>query len=105
MESGQDPWRPAAGAVVPLPIPSGAANKPPWGQVLIRETTRARNPHRAVIGRISAIEKGVDRRLLDGLVLLPPREPGVPRLPLRRAEEVHLLPENLDGLRASNKTV
>ena len=95
---GQEPGRLAAGAVVPLPILPGAAEKPPWGQVLVRAARLARPEGAAALGRVAAIGEGVDPRLLGGLVLLPPRRPGAPRPPLRRAEEVHLLPEDLHGL-------
>lgn len=100
MESARDDVarRPAVsgGAVVRLLPLSAGSGPPPRGQVLVNAAP-ARKDGGAAIGRVAAIGEGVDRRLLGGLVLLPPRKPGAPP-PLRRAEEVHLLPEDLGGL-------
>lgn len=50
------------------------------------------------MGRVAAVGQGVDRRLLGRPVLLPPRRADAPLPPLFRVEDLHLLPDDLEGL-------
>lgn len=87
-----------SGQVVPLlRFPAEAGVTLPPGYAAIRESARQRNGG-AVLGRVAAIGQGVDRRLLGRLVLLPPRRADGSPPPLCRVEDLHLLPDDLEGL-------
>lgn len=87
-----------SGQVLPLlGFPAEADVTPPPGYAAIRERT-CQCDGGAALGRVAAIGQGVDRRLLGRPVLLPPRRADAPLPPLRRVEDLHLLPDDLEGL-------
>ena len=87
-----------SGQVLPLlRSPAEADVTPPPGHATIRERARRRNGG-AALGRVAAVGQGVDRRLLGRPVLLPPRRADAPLPPLCRVEDLHLLPDDLEGL-------